>query len=227
MTDDPASFAAFKWSVYTLAAFNMKAEQELADELLQTPDMTTREQAYFFRMAFMGAQFERRAGELKVACRTVDKLTDEIKILNAKLDHMGTLAKERGAYIWEVMHTLELRGGAATLEEVEAMRLLMESAPLEIRIKPSAKNPYKLTSDAFKWTIKLAEEAGRKVKKEVSTIRKLRCLRFYVNVTIPKRIKELRRLPGEPKPLQAWAANYTPYFRDFRDFRKPTYDPGG
>lgn len=224
MTDDPAGFAAFKWNAYALIGFQSAAEQELEDELLQTPDMTTREQSYFFRMAFLGAQLRRRTCELKEALRTVERKDEEIKILNAKLENQGDITKQRGAFIWQELQALEKHGGAATLEEVDGVKLLMKSAPLEIRIKPSAKNPYKLTSDAFKWAIRFAEERGKKVERVVSRVKKLRCLRFYENVTVPKRIKERRRLPGEPRQMQEWAVKYTGFFRELREDR---YDPGG
>lgn len=224
MTDDPAGFAAFRWNEYTLAAFQYRAEQALADELLQKPDMTTREQSYFFRKAFVEVQLRRRTDELKAVLRVVERKDEEIKILNAKLEQQGDTTKQRGAFIWQELQTLERRYGAATLEQVDAMKLLMKKAPLEIRIKPSAKNPYKLTTDALAWTIRFAEEAGKKVERIQSTIKKLRCLRFFADVTIPKRTKKRRRLPGEPKQMEAWAVNYTP---PFRELQKNSYDPGG
>lgn len=214
----------YRWDPDDLNYFQAVADKELVDELFQTPDMTTREQNYFFRMAFMGEQLRRRSGELYEASQIIGRQAKAIKILEAQLENQGDLTKRRGAFIWETLQKLERHYGAATLEEVDGMDLLMEEAPLEIRIKPSAKNPYKLTKDAFKWAIRFAEEAGKKVKREVSTIRKLRCLRYYSNETVPKRPEKRRRLPGEPKKMEAWAVSYTPFFRDLRE---DSYDPGG
>lgn len=224
MTDDPVSFARFRWDGAMLIGFHDIAVRWLEDELLQKPDMTLREQSYFFRMARTEAQLMQRTDELKEVCRIVDKQADEISILNSKLDHQGTLTKERGAFIWKTLQTLERHWDAATLEEVDGVKLLMTEAPLEIRIKASAKNPYKLTSDAFAWAIRYAQEAGKKVKREISTIKKLRCLRFYADEMVPPRPEKRRRVHGEPRQVQDWAVGYTGFFREFL---KDSYDPGG
>lgn len=214
----------YSWDEDTLTAMEDEADKDLADELLQKPDMTPRERSYFFRMAFMGAQLRQRSGELIEVSRIAGRQAKVIKILEAQLENQGDLTKKRGAFILQESEKLERRHGVATLEEVDGMDLLMKKAPLEIRIKPSAKNPYKLTKDAFNWAIRFAEEAGRKVKREVSTIRKLRCLRFYDNVTVPKRPEKRRRVHGEPKKMADWAVKYTGFFRDVP---KDSYDPGG
>lgn len=224
MTDDPKSFSRFIWDDCDSAYFCTVANEVLNLTLLTTPDMTPREQDYFWRMAAKDAMLDLRTNQLKEVCREIERKDEEIEILNSKLENQGDLTKRRGAFVLQVTDALERHSGAATLEEVDAVKLLMEKAPLEIRIKPSAKNPYKLVTDAFEWAIKLARKAGRLAKREVSTVKKLRCLRVYDNVTVPKRPEKRRRLPGEPKQMEAWAAGYTPFFRDLRE---DSYDPGG
>lgn len=226
MTDAPESFMPRNWDEYTTVTFLNHAEDALSLELRRIPDMTPREREYFFDKSYAEAKFARLYKDTEAYAKLAKKLTDEIKILNAKLDHMGTLTKERGAWFWQKLQTLERRYGVATLEQVDIVKSLMTEAPLEIRVKPNAKNVYKLANDLSNWVIKFAEEAGRKVKREVSTIKKLRCLRFYADETVPPRPEKRRRVHGEPRQKQAWAV-MNENTRFFREYRKDSYDPGG
>jgi hypothetical protein len=222
--DLPASFEQFKWPPEMAAGFAFHAQDALDLELLKTPDMPEELQEAVFKAEIERAMRKQRTAELIGACRIIDAQAEEIELLRLQLENQGNVNRDRGAAVWELLKQTPARFGARSLHMVEIMRFLQKEAPLSIRIKPRARNPYKLTQDAIRSAIEHAQQEGHEPLVEQGIGKKLKRIIYHIAAKIPKRPEpaKARRVPGQPREQAPWARAYTGFFRAIRD-----PDPGG